>query len=200
MSNQRSVPEFSRLVQLKSLEIGGRNSSLNANDTECVALAERLGLHSISDFWLDVSSERTCNGRTKLNVNYSANVIQLCIVSLEPVSERLADQFSVLCEIEGMRPSGQGAQLDVDGEVLVDPFGEDVLVFFDEDEIDVGELATQYMSLALNPYPRAAGIEEKLDLAYPEEDSNSIGAEKVKENPFSILAFQQGHKENNNCT
>jgi len=165
-----------------------------------VALAKRLGLQSISDFWLEVSFDQTCEGRTKLNVNYSANVIQLCIVSLDPVPERLADQFSVLCEVPSIRRSGQAAQLEANREVLVDPFDEDVLEIYDEDEIDVGELATQYMSLALNPYPRATGIEEKFDLAYPEEDSNSIGAKKEKGNPFSILAFRQDRKENNNCT
>ena len=199
MSNQRSAPEFSRLVQL-NLKIDGANLSLSANDSECAALAERLGLQSISDFCIEVSFESISVGQTKLNVNYSANVIQLCIVSLEPVLDRLEDQFSVLCKIESMRQSGRTAQLGDDGEVLVDPFGEDILEIFDKDEIDVGELATQYMSIALNPYPRAAGFEGKLDFVYPEDDRNPIGAEKEKENPFSILAASRDRKENNKCT
>ena len=200
MGDQRSVPEFSRLVLINALGADGPTLFQTANDAECMALAKRLGLQSISDLRVESSFQGISFGRTKLNVNFSANVVQSCIVSLDPVSECVAGQFSVLCEVQCARRSGRKARLDSDGEVLVDPFGEDLIEFIEEGEIDVGELATQYLSLAINPYPRAHGNEGSLDLAYPQGNSSSMDDEKDQENPFSILLVRGDGKESYDCS
>ena len=59
----------------------------------------------------------------------------------------------------------------------LDPELEDDFEYSTLDEIDLGELTAQYLSLSLNPYPRA-----------PDSDASKI-LEKFqdKENPFAIL-------------
>ena len=197
LTDQRAVPEFSRPVQVAAVDADGMALSLNANGAECTALAERLDLQSLSDLRAELSCRRTAEGLIRLNVQFSANVIQSCVVSLDPVIGQIVDRFSVLCEGEGARRPEQTAGADVDGEFFLDLFGDDPLEPLADGKIDVGELVTQHLSLALNPYPRVLGMEGKVDIAYPEYDSDAGGIKEERENPFSALAGCRAGKENN---
>ena len=199
MSDQRAVLEFSRFVKITALDANGSKLFLSANDGECKALAGRLGLISLSKLHLEVFLRLTNTGSIRLNVKFSANVLQSCVVSLDPVAERVADQFSVLCKIDGTRQLRKTAQSDVCDEVVVDPFEEDLVEVVEDGKIDVGELAAQHLSLSLNPYPRASGNEERVELACPEYDIKYAGGEKERENPFSVLAGYQDDAETNGC-
>jgi hypothetical protein len=54
-------------------------------------------------------------------------------------------------------------------------------------KVDVGELASQYLSLAIDPYPHAPGVE-------PVGEDPEIELKRDKENPFAAL--QALKKEN----
>jgi hypothetical protein len=150
-----ALPEFSRLVQVDAVGADGADMALTADDAERAALAQRLNLQSMAKLQVDVSLRRTAVGMVRLNVDFSANVVQSCVVTLEPVAARVADRFSLLCEGEQKR----GKRGDTEGEVFVDPFGEDPVEPLDDGRIDVGELVAQHLSLSLDPYPRTPGIE-----------------------------------------
>ena len=197
LTDQRAVPEFSRPVQVAAVDADGMALSLNANGAECTALAERLDLQSLSDLRAELSCRRTAEGLIRLNVQFSANVIQSCVVSLDLVTGQIVDRFSVLCEGDGARRPERGAGADVDGEFFLDPFGDDPLEPLAGGKIDVGELVAQHLSLALNPYPRASGLEGKVDIAHPEYDSDPVGVKEERGNPFSALAGCRAGKENN---
>ena len=194
LTDQRAVPEFSRPVQVAAVDADSMALSLNANEAECMALAERLDLQSLSDLQAELSCRRTAEGLIQLNVQFSANVVQSCVVSLDLVTGQIVDRFSVLCEGDGARRPERGA--DVDGEIFLDPFGDDPLEPLADGMIDVGELVAQHLSLALNPYPHASGMEGKVDLAHPEYDSDPGGVKEERENPFLVLAGCRVGKEN----
>ena len=196
LTDQRAVPEFSRPVKVDAVDADGMALSLVANVAECAALAERLDLWSLSDLRAELSCRRTAEGLVRLNVQFSANVIQSCVVSLDLVTGQIVDRFSVLCEGDGATRSERGAGADVDGEFFLDPFGDDPLEPLADGKIDVGELVAQHLSLALNPYPRASGKEGKVDIAHPEYDSDSGGVKEERENPFSALAGCRADREN----
>ena len=196
MTDQRAVPEFSRPVKVDAVDADGMALSLDANVAECTALAERLDLWSLSDLQAELSCQRTAEGLIRLNVQFSANVIQSCVVSLDLVTGQILDQFSVLCEGDGARRSDRGAGADVDGEFFLDPFGDDPLEPLADGKIDVGELVAQHLSLALNPYPRASGMEGKVDIAHPEYGIDPGGGKEERENPFLVLAGCRVDKEN----
>ncbi len=200
LTDQRAVPEFSRPVKVDAADADGMDLSLDANVAECTALAERLDLWSLSDLRAELSCRRTAEGLIRLNVQFSANVIQSCVVSLDLVTGQIVDRFSVLCEGDGARRSERGAGADVDGEFFLDPFGDDPLEPLADGKIDVGELVAQHLSLALNPYPRASGMEGKVDIAYPEYDGDPGGVSEERENPFSALAGCRAGKENSGAT
>jgi len=197
LTDQRAVPEFSRPVQVAAVDADGMALSLNANEAECMALAERLDLQSLSDLQAELSCRRTAEGLIQLNVQFSANVVQSCVVSLDSVTGQIADQFSVLYEGEGARRPDRTVGADVDGEFFLDPYGDDPLEPLADGKIDVGELVAEHLSLALNPYPRASGMEGKVDIAYPEFDADAGGVKEEMENPFSALAGCRAGKENN---
>jgi len=74
-----------------------------------------------------------------------ADVVQACVVSLEPVASAIEQDFTLL-----YGPTQPGKSVMVDLET-------DVAEPFEGDAIDIGEAAAQQLALALDPYPRAPG-------------------------------------------
>lgn len=155
LTEPRAMPEFSRLVHVDAIAGDGTPMVLRADADECAALARRLDLLAIGDLVAEVSPLRTAAGLVRLNVDFSANVVQSCVVSLDAVAGVVAERFSVL--VDGGR-AGQGPD-DAAGEVYVDPFGDDPVEILDDGRLDVGELVAQHLSLSLDPYPRAPGMD-----------------------------------------
>jgi uncharacterized metal-binding protein YceD (DUF177 family) len=144
------MPEFSRFVCIRDVDADGWRLTVRAGDGEREAVAKRLDLLAVKDLSATVHSSSGKSGTVRLNVDFSADVVQSCVVSLEPVSAHVSDTFSVLCG--ETVPEGQT-------EVFVDPEGDDPGGPLVDGQIDLGELITQYLSLALEPFPRAAGVE-----------------------------------------
>lgn len=163
LTEPRAMPEFSRPVQVDAIDADGTAIVLRADADECAALAGRLGILAVTNLLAKVSLRRTAVGLVRLNVDFSANVVQSCVVSLEAVAGRVADRFSILCEggQSGQKQGGKrGAKGNgAEGEVYVDPFGDDPVEPLDEGRLDVGELVVQHLSLSLDPYPRTLGID-----------------------------------------
>jgi uncharacterized metal-binding protein YceD (DUF177 family) len=190
------TPEFSRSVQVEGLGANGATIALKADAGECTAVANRLDLQEVKNLQAEATLRRTAVGLVRLNVEFSANVIQSCVVTLDPVPGRVADRFTLLCE--GEQKQGRD---DDGGDVYVDPFGEDPVEVLTDGCLDIGELLIQHLSLALNPYPHADGVEEGVVM----EDARGEGAfdivstagsglkpaheaEPERENPFAVLA------------
>ena len=72
----------------------------------------------------------------------TADVVQSCVVTMAPVAGDIDEKIEEVFAPEGYEP---GAQEEDD----------DQPESFDGQEIDVGELAAQLLSLSLDPYPRA---------------------------------------------
>ncbi len=156
LTDTRAMPEFSRLVQVDAVGSDAAALTLRASDDECAAVAGRLDLQSITGLRAEVSMRRTAAGLIRLNVDFSANVVQSCVVTLDAVAATVADRFSVLCD--GTQARGKKED-DGSGDVFVDPFGEDPVEPLVDGSLDLGELVTQHLSLSLDPYPHAPGIE-----------------------------------------
>mgnify|MGYP001175878625 CR=1 FL=1 len=158
------MPEFSRPVQVDTCPDGGEAVVLRAAEKECAALARRLDLLGLSRLRAEVGIRRTAAGLVRLNVDFSANVVQSCVVSLEAVSGVVSDRFSVLCESGEQRSGGRKKKGTDQAEVFVDPFGDDPVEPLEDGKIDLGELVVQHLSLSLDPYPRALGDEGEMDV------------------------------------
>lgn len=173
--------EFSRVVKLTALNSEPEAYSAKANPVETEALMRRFDLMGLKDFAVEADVKKWRRG-VRVTGRITAEVVQRCIVTLEPVPDKIDEEFDrgFLPEkdIVGDVKPGQEVEIEDDYELgdLPDILG---------DTLDLGELASEALSLALNPYPRAEG-EEPLDLQAAPPGETPIQDEDLK--PFASLA------------
>lgn len=164
-------PEFSRLIAIEGITPDKiRKETIEANAKECEALARRFDLRELSGLTAKLNIRRVTGGSSiRIEGDFEADVIQTCVVSLQDVHGRVEGHFDTFLTEEPPEAPGE--------------------VYIDDDEtspeivangmIDLGEMVSQYLSLELNPYPRAPGVSLAAQLA-------EIGTE-VKNTPFRVL-------------
>jgi uncharacterized metal-binding protein YceD (DUF177 family) len=170
------LPEFSRHQILTDPPQAGVEDRLEASTAECAALAERFGIEALKHFSARFTRKPYPGGGLLISGWIKAEPVQLCIVSLEPVTERLDKPFTLVV-------------LPPDGALSEDPDGPDEIQADVTGHFDLGEALAEELSLSLNAYPRKAGA--YLPLA-PEEAVED--AEAPPRNPFAKLATLRGGK------
>lgn len=168
-----AAPEFSRMVKIEEITAQGIERAIEASVAERTALAERLGILAVHELTGVFRVWPTELG-LELDGHLEGVVEQSCVVTLEPVKTEVASDFAVRYISPHIEAAGQA------GEEL-DPLGEDIEPL-PADAIDIGELAAQYLSLAIDPYPRKSGAEVKHPMVLDEEPSASS-----RPNPFAVL-------------
>ena len=164
------IAEMPRPLPLESIGSDGRTQrTLSATPQERVALARRLELQELASFDAEMTIDRIPGGEILVRGRVVADVVQTCVVSLEPVPGHVDETFEVRYTT---RPDDGPADLVIgpDEEFPPEPITGAVL--------DVGELAAQQLALALDPWPRLpdASIDDGL-LRDPARDG-----------PFAALA------------
>jgi uncharacterized metal-binding protein YceD (DUF177 family) len=161
------IPEFFRPERLDTIGAGERSVAIEANEGERAALAVRFGLKALDRLAADFAIRREAAG-VIVRGHVSAAVVQACVVTDEPVPDRIEEDVALRFVAEGA-PEADELEL---GEDAVDT------VFFSGSAIDLGEAAAETMALALNPYPRAPGATEALRAAgvISEEEAGPFGA------------------------
>lgn len=97
-------------------------------------------------------------------------VRQVCVVSLEEFDNPVSEDFAVDFAVE---PERTGTDDDEEGDDLPDPII--------DGKIDLGALATEFLILAVDPYPRKPGVQ--FSGLSPEES-----APEPKRSPFEQLS------------
>ncbi len=167
------VPEFSRPFLLDRLSTAGNRLRLEATKEECAALCERFFLLSIDSLVAEVEL-KPLNGPllVRLKGRIIADIVQQCVVTLEPVPEHIDELFSLTYAAE------QGNDHKRAKEIIVE--------YDDEDDflepiiggtIDLGEAVAEHLALALDPFPRSQHVssesEEGAENAEDEGESKS---------------------------
>lgn len=165
------TPEFSRPLALARIPPEGREEHLTASRAECAALALRFGIPAINRFAADLRLKPEPGGGVAITGNLSAEVVQDCVVTLEPVTQQVAEAVNLRILGPGETPSDDPEapdEIEAPGGVA-----------------ELGEALAEQLALALDPYPRAPGA------ALP-------GAEAPPEpgprNPFAALSALKGRK------
>ncbi|GAB2179167.1 YceD family protein [Dongia sp. agr-C8] len=168
--------EFSRFVEADSVGTHRMERRISANPEERAALARRFDLIGIDRLEAVFTLKRAGGGVIHVQGEIAAEVTQACVVTLAPVPAKISEAFSAdFADVDDRRPP---AESDLDFEAADPPEP------IQNGHIDLGELAAEHLSLALDPYPRAPGA------AIPAEFSPDPDAEAAAErpvNPFSIL-------------
>lgn len=173
-----ATPEFSRPVAVDRLGAGETVLEVAAEPRELAALAERFRILAVDSLKARLRLRRIAgSGLIRLHGSLTARVVQSCVVTLEPVTQDVAEEFEMLF--------GESA----------DPDDIDVLVHYDEEDppepilhgaIDVGEAVAEHLALGLDPFPRRPDACFTLDA-----DAEQAPEEPEKPSPFAALAKLQ---------
>lgn len=165
--------EFSRLFRVDQIPAAGIEHELTAEPAERNALAGRFGILAVEALGAHVRLKAIAGGTmVQLRGRLMADVVQACVVTLEPVPQHIDEEFE-LTFAEGEDEDGAEIELSIEDE---DP--PDAIV---NGAVDVGEAVAEHLALALEPFPRKRGAKVPVAAraAAPEED---------KPNPFAVLA------------
>ncbi|WP_431280636.1 YceD family protein [Humitalea sp. 24SJ18S-53] len=139
-----SAPEFSRPLPFSAVRTPGHVVEISASPAERAALALRLGLidlPSLTARWR-LSPEET--GCIVAEVTVLADVVQECVVTLDPVPQRVEETVRLRFLPPGVEPT------DDDPETPDD-------IPCEREVMDLGEATAETLALLLDPYPRAEG-------------------------------------------
>jgi len=162
--------EFSRIFSLNRPNEVGEMYTLRASDEECQHLANRFELLSLSNLIVNFQlAEGDLSRSYTLRGELEADVVQACVVTLQDVPSHVHSSIDVILLPRGHKIF-QGEE-DMDPDQDYEPL--------DGDEVDLGEIAAQYLSLALNSYPRHPSVIQ---------ESSFLGASPDRIRPFDVLA------------
>ena len=159
------TPEFSRPVALARIPPGGREERFDAKPAERDALARRFGIPAINRLTAVLRLRPEPGGTFSAEGRLSAEVVQACVVTLDPVTQQVEEPVALR-----ILPEGAEASEDPEGPDEIEAEG---------DAADLGEALAEQLSLALDPYPRAPGA------ALPQEGE---GGAEAPSGPFAALA------------
>jgi hypothetical protein len=128
--------------------------TLEANESERQAIAKAYGCTSVGTLAAELKINRR-GDELRVTGELRAEVVQPCVVTLEPVPASIREQvsFSFAPPMANRRdPHPEEAE-----EVTLE--GEDPPEPLIDGEADLGAVLLQFFALALDPYPRRPGVE-----------------------------------------
>ena len=164
---------WSAPVSIHEIPETGRHVELAADQAVRAAVARAAGLEALPR--LQATFDVTRRGANGLRVTgrVSATVGQVCVVTLDPIENEIEEMvdldFVPAAGPDIQSSSGQGPRV----EVMVEEAPE--LLF--GDTVDLGALATEFLMLGIDPYPRKPGAVFVAEI--PEDEMD---------HPFAALA------------
>lgn len=189
------APEWSHFVEADKIGTAPVKLKLSPNAEERKRLAKRMALTDLKNLESDLVISRDAGSNVIfISGQIHAEVVQPCVITAKPVKSEVQDSFEAWyadpkeavsfakAKKEKQEREGEGGEMPFLDE-SEDP--EPVI----EGKIDVGELVAQYLSLAINPYPTAEGVE------LPEEPIKAAAESPIYENPFAALKDWKNKQE-----
>ncbi len=175
--------EFSYPVIADQIGYKAKYFNVEPNDEEKEKIIERLGIISLPEFKAKFSLKAfTASSLIMLRGSFEAVVGLKCVVSLDDFNQKISDEFEITFDSKLAKHKGEEYVLDMEDETDAEPIENGI--------IDLGEIAVQYLSLALPDFPRKEGSElvcSSKDVAFNQE------IETKKSSPFDVLAkLKQG--------
>lgn len=182
----KRAQEWSHYISSEDIDVKPMKVRVSVSKDSIPALCGRLGLSSIES--LDVDFVLTRNSVSKaINVKgkIKASLHQKCVVSMDPIAESVDESFeawfaepSKAVSFTKVRRDRMSIQDQSEQPMLEENDDPEEIV---DGNIDLGELATQHLSLSLSPYPRKEGASyDNKEEALSEEDG-------MYNNPFAAL-------------
>ncbi|MDX2103527.1 MAG: DUF177 domain-containing protein [Alphaproteobacteria bacterium] len=179
--------EWQELVAVAEIATQPTTRVLSADEPTRAALAERFGLIAIHRLGAKLTVRRRQAGRLiTVTGHIEAELEQTCVVTLEPFTATVVEEVALT-----FAPAETVAAAEVAVDGLDDPEP------LEGDWLDLGEVAAQALSLALDPYPRAPGVafEEIADPDEREAEGLASGGEAPGSAPSPFAALSQWRRD-----
>jgi uncharacterized metal-binding protein YceD (DUF177 family) len=137
-------------LPVSATELPAAAVEIAAGAEQRAALAAANDLVAVNGLTASVEIERAPGGAIVVTGHIAADIVQTCVVSLDPVPAHIDETFSVRY-VQG------SPGRSTDDEVVVDTSLPDPPEVLTGNTIDVGALVEEYFVLAIDPYPRAPG-------------------------------------------
>jgi hypothetical protein len=139
-------------VSVEDVPQAGLRVELHADAPTRVAVAKAVGVNAVDR--LEAAFDLTRHGRDGLRAvgRVSAAVEQTCVVSLEPVLNEVVEDIDLTFTPRGRRHSRGLSSADM---VLTAEDPPEPLI---DGLVDLGAVATEFLILGIDPYPRKPGI------------------------------------------
>lgn len=167
---------WSAPVRLDDIGETGRHIALEASEATRAALAKPAGVDAVERLVATFDLARRGRDGLRVSGRVSATLHQTCVVTLEPIQNEIDEAIDV-----EFLPAREGMDADAwEDEVLLTQSAEEREPLVDG-TVDLGALATEFLILAVNPYPRKPGAAFQVP-----ETASDPGA-----HPFAGLAALQ---------
>jgi uncharacterized metal-binding protein YceD (DUF177 family) len=175
MQEMTTRHEFSRQIAIEGIiPDKTRVETIAASEEECAALAKRFDLQALSGLKARLTVLRVSEGNiVRIEGDIEAEVVQTCVVSLQGVPSEIKAHFDTYFTEDGKEGFEEEQLLDI----AIDDEVPDMVV--NGGMLDLGELTAQYLSLELDPYPRAPGVSLAAQLTETGGDTRN--------RPFQVL-------------
>jgi Large ribosomal RNA subunit accumulation protein YceD len=156
MSNRPTNKPASKLpwsvpVVISGIPEGGKRFDLIADEATRTGVAQIAGLRSLPRLQATFDVARHGSDGLRVEGEVSATVGQTCVVTLEPIDNEVKEEVNLVFT----PPSAPVAEDDNDDDAaIIDPGEPEPLI---GETIDLGALATEFLVVGLDPYPRKPG-------------------------------------------
>lgn len=152
----------------------GLHQVLEASPAQLSQIAAAAGVSAVLQATATFEVVPEVDGRVNVTGNIRARVEQTCVVSLEPVTNDLDETVTaVFAPASQIQVSPKSAQKEEGDDAEIPDLPEPIV----NGVIDLGQLATEYLILGIDPYPRKPGVA----FAPPQTPENP------DEHPFAAL-------------
>lgn len=170
---------FSYLVKVGHISANPVEVTLSADAQERAGLAELWSVLEVKALDATFTVQRWKRDGVRLKGRVKADIVQACVVTLDPVEAHIDEPVELVFVPEGSKLARMPVSSET-GEVLLDPDGPDAPEIFTGDTIDAGVVAAEYAALAIDPYPRKADVDFSDHIESTDKDDK-------KPSPFAVL-------------
>ncbi|WP_415236602.1 YceD family protein [Sneathiella sp.] len=180
---QDTGEEFARWVNVERLGREPVRINITASEDECRILAERLEILQVASAQMKASvGRKEGSGLIELTGSIVAEVDQACVVSLEPVRQKIEEDF-VMCYTFNREDA-----LVEDVDYVVSMEEADLPELIIDGQIDVVQALIEQIALSLEPYPRADDSEiSKASEIIRDLEEEVVEEQKETHRPFADL-------------
>ncbi len=188
MTEVASNPALSRVIRRDDVPEDGLEIVIDASPEACAALAETCGIPSIDSVSAILTVTRWRKDGLAVRGTVRADVIQTCVVSLDPVAGRVEEDIACFF-LPGYGGSGASGDPSAPPSQDLEAAGEDADIDdLVDGRLDLGALVAEHVALGLDPYPRKAGSVFKPTGDAADAGGEGRGEDTGRSSPFAALS------------